>query len=58
LQAAHYWSNAVSIGKQLSDMDFLIAALAHRLNAVIVSADTDFDALPVKREDWRLPPPA
>jgi len=54
LQAAHYWSNAINAGKQLSDMDFLIAALATRLNATLVSADTDFDALPIKREDWRL----
>ena len=54
LQAAHYWSNAINIGKQLSDMDLLIAAMVTRLNAVLVSADTDFDALPVKREDWRV----
>lgn len=55
LQAAEYWSNAIRIGKQLSDMDFLLAALAHRLDAVIVSSDADFDALPVKRENWRTP---
>ena len=55
LQAAQYWSFAISIGKQLSDMDFLIAALATRLNATLVSSDTDFDALPIKREDWRVP---
>lgn len=54
LQAAQFWSTAVSSGKQLSDMDLLIAALAARLNATLVSADTDFDALPITREDWRV----
>jgi predicted nucleic acid-binding protein len=54
LQAAQYWSNAISVGKQLSDMDFLIAALATRLNATLVSADNDFDALPITRENWRI----
>ena len=54
LQAAHYWSNAISARKQLSDMDFLIAALSTRLNATLVSADTDFDTLPIKRENWRV----
>ena len=56
LQAAHYWSNAMSAGKQLSDMDLLIAALSTRLNAMLVSADSDFDALPIKRENWRVTP--
>ncbi len=53
VQASHYWADAVNRGKQLSDIDLLIAALATRLDAVIVSADTDFDVLPIKREDWR-----
>jgi len=57
LQAAQFWSDAIQIGKQLSDMDFLIAAIAHRLDAIIVTGDADFEALPVKRENWRLPPP-
>ncbi len=56
LQAAQYWSNAISAGKQLSDMDFLIAALATRLGATLVSADDDFDALPITRENWRITP--
>jgi predicted nucleic acid-binding protein len=34
-------------------MDLLTAAMAMRLNAIIVSADDDFDALAVKRENWR-----
>lgn len=51
--AAQFWAEASAVGKQLSDVDLLIAALAHRLGAVIVSDDEDFDALPVQRENWR-----
>lgn len=53
LQAAQLWSQAVSAGKQLHDTDLLVASLANRLDAVIVSADDDFDALSVRRENWR-----
>lgn len=53
-QAAHFWADATRVGRKLSDPDLLLAALAFRLGAVIVSADTDFDILPVKREDWRV----
>lgn len=53
LQAAQFWADAIRAGRQLSDMDFLLAAIAHRMDGVIVSSDNDFDALPVKREDWR-----
>lgn len=56
LQAARYWALATSRGRQLSDVDLLIAAIATRLDAVIVSSDADFDALPVKRQNWRLTP--
>ncbi|MDZ4771017.1 MAG: PIN domain-containing protein [Chloroflexota bacterium] len=52
-QAAHFWANARNAGKQLSDVDLLIAALAYRLNVVIVTNDDDFDALPVQHENWR-----
>jgi predicted nucleic acid-binding protein len=52
-QAAQYWADATRKGRQLSDMDLLIAAVAARLDAVLVSADADFDALSIKREDWR-----
>ncbi len=53
LQAARFWSSAVSHGKQINDIDLFVAALAYRLDATIVSSDNDFDALPVKRENWR-----
>lgn len=57
IQAGDFWVEADRKGKKLSDIDLLLAALAHRLDAIIVSADADFDALPVKREDWRAPLP-
>jgi predicted nucleic acid-binding protein len=53
--AARFWADARAKGKQLDDIDPLIAALAHRLNATIASSDTDFDVLPVTRESWRDP---
>lgn len=53
-QAAQLWAAAVSQGKQLADIDLLIAAVAVRLDGIIVSADEDFDALNVHRENWRL----
>ncbi|MCU0514551.1 MAG: PIN domain-containing protein [Anaerolineae bacterium] len=52
-QAAQFWAEAGSAGKQLADVDLLVAALAFRLNAVIVTHDHDFDALPVRCENWR-----
>jgi tRNA(fMet)-specific endonuclease VapC len=55
-QAAQLWANAVGQGKQLADMDLLVAAIALRIDAVVVTADDDFDALPVKRVNWREPP--
>jgi tRNA(fMet)-specific endonuclease VapC len=55
LRAVEFWANSRRTGKQLADIDILIAAIAHRLNSIIVSSDSDFDALPVQRENWRLP---
>jgi tRNA(fMet)-specific endonuclease VapC len=54
-QAAQFWAETTSVGKQLSDVDLLIGALAKRLNAIIASSDEDFNALPVRRENWRKP---
>lgn len=53
-QAAKFWAQTRRAGSQLSDVDLLVAALALRLDAVIVSNDNDFDALPMKRENWRV----
>jgi predicted nucleic acid-binding protein len=47
LQAARFWAEAVRNGKQLSDVDLLLAALAQRLDATLVSSDEDFAILPV-----------
>jgi predicted nucleic acid-binding protein len=52
-QAAIYWASTRSNGKQLGDPDLLLAALATRLAATIVSRDKDFDALSIHRIDWR-----
>jgi tRNA(fMet)-specific endonuclease VapC len=53
-QAAQNWADTSKAGKQLSEVDLLIAALAIRLEVVIISAGNDFDALRVKRENWRV----
>ncbi len=55
-QAADFWATARRKGRQLGDPDLLLAALAYRLDAVVVSNDADFDALPIKRQDWRQYP--
>ncbi len=52
-QAAQFWADARRKGRQLGDPDLLLAALTYRLNGVLVSADADFEALPIRREDWR-----
>lgn len=54
-QAAQFWANAVNAGKQLADTDLLIAAIAKRVDGVVVTDDGDFDALPIRRENWRVP---
>jgi len=55
LLAGEFWAKTRSQGKQLSDIDLLIAALAIRLDSIIISNDGDFDTLPVLRENWRNP---
>ena len=51
--AALLWAAMRNQGRQFSDVDLLIASLAQRLNAVVVTADADFASLPIKSEDWR-----
>jgi predicted nucleic acid-binding protein len=55
--AARFWAEATTRGKQFSDVDLLMAAVAMRLDAVLVTADPAFEALPIKRENWRTPAP-
>lgn len=54
--AAQLWATMRNEGKQFSDADLMIAALAQRLNAVVVTADDDFAALSIQRENWRTAP--
>jgi predicted nucleic acid-binding protein len=54
-RASQLWADMVRQGKQLSDVDLLIAAIAMRHDAIIVSDDNDFDSLPIRRENWRKP---
>ena len=55
-QAARFWADATSRGRQISDIDLLVAAVVSRLGGVIVSSDANFDALATPYEDWRNPP--
>ena len=55
IQAARFWASATVMGKQINDVDLLLAAITLRLNAILVSSDNDFAPLPIKREDWRTP---
>ena len=54
--AAQLWATMRNQGKQFSDVDPLIAVLAQRLNAVVVTADDDFAALLIQRPNWRAAP--
>jgi predicted nucleic acid-binding protein len=53
-QAAHFWADTRRAGKQLGDPDLHLAALSVRVDAVVISSDTDFDALPIRRIDWLI----
>lgn len=53
-QAAQFWADMANKGRAFSDVDLLIAAVAKRFGGVIVSADDDFDALSIQRENWRV----
>jgi len=53
LHATTFWVNTRNQGRQLSDVDLLVAAIASRLQATLVTSDTDFDVLPIQKETWR-----
>lgn len=37
----------------MSQVDMLLAALCRHMNLILLSTDTDFDALPdIERENW------
>ena len=52
--SSRLWADVANRGKALSDVDLLVAAVATRLAGIVVTADDDFDALPVERANWRL----
>jgi predicted nucleic acid-binding protein len=54
-QAAQFWADTANQVKALSDVDLIIAAVAKRLGGIIVTANADFNVLPVTRENWRNP---
>ena len=50
---AELWAYATKQGRQLADIDLIVAATAVRLNATIVTYDKDYEAFPSLRiEDW------
>ena len=51
--AAELWVETSKRGKQLSDTDLLLAAITMHLKGILISADEDFNALSVRRENWR-----
>jgi predicted nucleic acid-binding protein len=52
-KAAALWANTTRRGRKLSDIDLLIAVMLRRLDATLVSSDTDFDIFDIRRENWR-----
>lgn len=51
--ASVLWSIARSNGKQIADIDLLVAAVALRLNGTVVTNDKDFSHLPnIATENW------
>jgi predicted nucleic acid-binding protein len=54
LKAADLWAEMRNRGRQFSDVDLLLAAITLRLEGTLVSADDDFSALTVSRENWRI----
>lgn len=51
--AAALWANTTRRGRKLSDIDLLITVMLRRLDATLISSDTDFDIFDIKRENWR-----
>ncbi|MBL8161904.1 MAG: type II toxin-antitoxin system VapC family toxin [Anaerolineae bacterium] len=53
--AAKIWGSERRQGRQFSDVDVLLAAMTLRLNGILVTADSDFSALPfVRTENWLI----
>jgi len=50
--ASVLWAFARAKGRQLSDIDILIATITLRLGGIVVTDDKDFDELPIDKENW------
>lgn len=51
--AAVLWATARRSGKQLADVDLMVAAVTLRFDGILISNDRDFDHLPmVPTENW------
>lgn len=51
--AAKLWAEMRRQGRQLSDVDLVLAAVTLQLGGVLVTDDSDFAALPVPQVNWR-----
>lgn len=53
--AANLWAQTKQQGRQLSDVDLLIAAMTIRMKGILVTSDNDFSILSVDTLNWRIP---
>jgi predicted nucleic acid-binding protein len=55
-EAAHLWAERHSTGRSVSDLDLLLAILARKHDAVLVTSNTrHFESLGISLADWTLP---
>lgn len=55
--AARLWAELHRSGRSVSDFDLLVAVLARKSNAVLVTSNTrHFEGLDLPLEDWTAPP--
>jgi predicted nucleic acid-binding protein len=55
-EAAHLWAERHRIGRPITDMDLLIAVLARREGAVLVTSNVKhFQGLGIELQDWMVP---
>lgn len=56
-EAARLWAERHRSGRSISDLDLLLAVLALRWDAVLVTSNTrHFEGLGLRLDDWTLPP--
>ncbi|HKV11654.1 MAG TPA: PIN domain-containing protein [Thermoanaerobaculia bacterium] len=55
-EATRLWEERHRLGKSISDMDLLLATLARKENAIVVTSNTShFEGLGVSLQDWMAP---